>query len=102
MARLSIITDSAGKVVDFATNVKNLSRGYAFLDFRKYVNVEVLDVRIDDVFDGEILTPNNTERQKIIDEIANEKKIQERQRKIAIDSLKSSGELPEDFVDEAV
>ena len=102
MLKLYIITDKDNKITDISTRKENLSRGYTFPDYHEYFDVIGLeDVRVGDMFDGKVLTPNKTLRQVQTEQEVYENKIQVQirvqTREIAISDLKAKGELPQDY-----
>ena len=98
MAKVSIITDAAGVVVDISSNKANLSRGFTFPGYKEYADIEPPgDIRIGDYFDGENVTPNIEERAAQAEKAANEAKIQRHMRDLAIKELKKEGQLPPDY-----
>ena len=93
-----IITDKKNIIQDAATRRENLSRGYGF---DGYVMHEIADMeafQIGDLYEGRkiISCPENHIVNTIDDE---EAKIQAEIRAIAIERLKSKGELKSDFID---
>lgn len=100
MNKLHVITDSAGVVVDIASEHANLSRGYTFPGFKEYTDLDPAlfgGLQIGDSFNGVTVTVNAAARQARLDAAANEAKVQARMRALAIADLKSKSEIPADY-----
>jgi len=92
-----VICDGVDVVQDIATEKANLSRGYNYPGCKLYLDVNVEDIRLGDVFKDNVLTKNQSLRQEQILRQEQEGKIGKMQRKLAIKQLKIDGELPSDF-----
>jgi len=95
-----ILCDKNNKIVDMATREENLSRGYEFDGHELYKNVDkkrVSGAIIGDSFDGVVLAINDSLRFERAEAALVETKIRQKLRRLAVDALKSEGELPADY-----
>ncbi len=92
-----VITDKNGVIVDMASRRENLSRGYDYPGHIFIAELDESDVRIGDSYKNEKLTRNVANRVKQEQRRSDEAKITARARGLAIQDLKSKGELPADY-----
>ena len=93
-----VICDQNGIVQDIASEKINLSRGYDFTGYKLF-ELNIPDLKIGDTYKDGVYTKNQVIRDQLLTGGQNEKKIQERVRKIAIDQLKAEGKLPADYTE---
>ena len=92
-----LVTDPKGVIVDMASREQNLSRGYDYPGHIVIAGLDESDVMIGDSYKNEKLTRNVANRVKQEQRRSDEAKITARARGLAIQDLKSKGELPADY-----
>ncbi len=91
-----LITDRNGVIVDMASRLENLSRGYAFAD-HIVVELDQVDMILGDTSKDGLLTRNMENRLRIMERASDEAKIRSRMRQLAVADLQNKGELPAEY-----